>query len=80
MDESHRSLRDDYASSAPVVDALWEELGEMPGVLGARITGGGWGGCVVALARPGSLSGRGWRVRAVDGATVATGRGDRRGP
>ena len=45
----------------------------MPGVLGARITGGGWGGSVVALARPGAVAGRGWPVLAVAGASVEVG-------
>jgi galactokinase len=71
MDGSHRSLRDDYESSTPVIDALCDALQRRPGVLGARITGGGWGGCVVALARPGVLAEQGWVVRAVDGASVA---------
>jgi galactokinase len=72
MDDSHRSLRDDYESSTPDIDALCDELRSHPGVLGARITGGGWGGCVVVLARPGSLADRGWIVRAVDGASLVT--------
>jgi galactokinase len=70
LDESHRSLRDDFESSSPAVDAIWAELRAVPGVYGARITGGGWGGSVVALARPGALDGRGWLVRPVDGASV----------
>jgi galactokinase len=72
FDESHRSLREDYESSTPAVDALCAELRSVPGVYGVRITGGGWGGSVVALARPGSLAGRGWVVRAVDGAALVT--------
>ena len=47
------SLRDDYESSTPTIDALCADLRAMPGVFGARITGGGWGGGVVALTRPG---------------------------
>ena len=77
MDASHRSLRDDYESSIPAIDALCDELKSQRGVLGARITGGGWGGCVVAMARPGCLADRGWAdrawiVRAVAGASVVT--------
>lgn len=71
MDESHRSLRDDFGSSSPEVDDIWEDLRALPGVFGARITGGGWGGSLVALARPGALAGRGLVVRAVDGARLA---------
>lgn len=70
MDESHRSLRDDFESSSPTVDAVCAELRAVPGVHGVRITGGGWGGSVVALARPGALSGRGWVVVPVDGAAL----------
>jgi len=70
MTASHASLRDHFEVSAPVVDALVARLAEMPGVLGARMTGGGFGGCVVALVRPGALD-QGWLVRPVDGAEVA---------
>ena len=71
MDASHHSLSRDYESSTPDIDALCAALRREVGVLGARITGGGWGGCVVALARPGVLAERGWVVRAVAGASVA---------
>jgi galactokinase len=47
--ESHASLRDDYEVSTPELDALVEAL-EAAGALGARLTGAGFGGCVVALA------------------------------
>ena len=53
LEESHRSLRDDYEVSTPVVDRLVEILSRQRGILGARITGGGFGGAVVALARSG---------------------------
>lgn len=49
MSESHRSLRDDFDVSVPPVDALVEWLETQPGVWGARMTGGGFGGCVVSL-------------------------------
>lgn len=49
FDASHASLRDDYACSTPEIDALVERL-VGAGAIGARLTGAGWGGCVVALA------------------------------
>jgi galactokinase len=75
MTESHLSLAGDFAVSTPVVDSLVEDLASQPGVLGARMTGAGFGGCVVALCRPGSvdladLPTPAWRVRPADG-TVA---------
>jgi galactokinase len=54
MYESHRSLRDDFEVSSRELDALVDiagEIGEEGGVLGARMTGGGFGGCIVALVR-----------------------------
>ena len=59
MDESHASLRDDYQTSIAEVDRLVESL-RNAGALGARITGGGFGGCVVALM-PARVSDRWWR-------------------
>lgn len=56
LDEGHRSMRDDFEASAPAVDALVEAAKRHPDVLGARITGGGFGGAVVALVREGSSS------------------------
>ncbi len=50
MVASHRSLRDDYAVSGPELDALVAIALDTPGVLGARLTGAGFGGCAVALA------------------------------
>jgi galactokinase len=49
MTEGHRSLANDYRVSVPAVDELVEDLLARPGVLGARMTGGGFGGCVIAL-------------------------------
>jgi galactokinase len=66
---SHASLRDDFAVSVPAVDALVDRLVATDGVHGARMTGGGFGGCVVALARPGALT-EGWPVGASAGARV----------
>jgi galactokinase len=49
MDASHRSLRDDYEVSCAELDAMVEAAWTAPGVLGARMTGAGFGGCAVAL-------------------------------
>jgi len=51
MVDSHRSLARDFETSNPRMDAAVEELMDEPGVLGARMTGGGFGGCVVAIRR-----------------------------
>ncbi|HET6439483.1 MAG TPA: galactokinase [Anaeromyxobacter sp.] len=49
MNASHESLRDDYEVSCREVDLLVGLARKVPGVLGARITGGGFGGCTVNL-------------------------------
>jgi len=49
MDEAHASARDDYEISVPEIEALVEVARAQPGTLGARLTGAGWGGCIVAL-------------------------------
>jgi galactokinase len=49
MDASHVSLRDDFEVSCPELDAMTEILRTLNGVYGARMTGGGFGGCAVAL-------------------------------
>ena len=54
LDASHASLRDDYEVTIPPIDRLVALLREQPGVTGARMTGGGFGGAVVALARAGA--------------------------
>ena len=71
--ESHHSLAGDFAASTPEIDGLVEQLGATDGVYGARLCGGGFGGNVVVLCRPGSLEGPPWSprarvVRASDGA------------
>jgi galactokinase len=48
--EGHRSLRDDYEVSVPELDTLVEAAVEVEGCYGARLTGAGFGGCIVALA------------------------------
>jgi galactokinase len=52
MHQSHVSLRDDYEVSCAELDFLVEEAIKIKGVYGARMTGGGFGGCIVALVRP----------------------------
>ena len=57
MYASHASLRDDYEVSCEELDALVEiaqAIGPSGGVIGARMTGGGFGGCIVALVRSGA--------------------------
>lgn len=63
MGESHASLRDDYQVSCPELDALVRLAQDTPGVVGTRMTGAGFGGCTVALAREGYAEGL---VRAVE--------------
>ena len=53
MNASHESLRDDYEVSIPELDQLVAALRAAPGVLGARLTGAGFGGATVALCRIG---------------------------
>jgi galactokinase len=69
MTASHASLRDDFDVSTPELDALVARLTRTPGVIGARLTGAGFGGCAVALAHAGAAV-EGWRVRAAGGARV----------
>lgn len=54
MIEAHASMRDDFAASCPEVDTLVAIAVRLPGCLGARITGGGFGGCTVNLVEAGS--------------------------
>ena len=51
---SHDSLRDLYACSTPRLDAIVESARRLPGVLGARLVGAGWGGAVLVAAEPGA--------------------------
>jgi galactokinase len=69
MVESHESLRVDFDVSTAALDDLVERVMSVAGVHGARLTGAGFGGCVVALAEPG-VPIPGWRVRASDGAAT----------
>jgi galactokinase len=54
MRASHVSLRDDFEVSSDALDALVEIADAVPGVVGARLTGAGFGGCVVVLIEPGA--------------------------
>ena len=49
MKESHISLRDDYEVSCPELDCLVETAWDVPGVIGSRMTGGGFGGCTISI-------------------------------
>jgi len=49
MRDSHRSLRDDYEVSCKELDLMVEIASAQPGVIGARMTGGGFGGCTINL-------------------------------
>jgi galactokinase len=69
MDDSHFSLAHDYDVSTEVLDDLCRRLRHRDGVYGARLTGAGFGGCVVALAERGALS-EGWVVHPADGARL----------
>ncbi len=52
MGQSHASMRDDFAITVPAIDWLAEIMGEaVGGDGGARMTGGGFGGCVIAVTR-----------------------------
>jgi galactokinase len=49
---SHRSMQYDYEITCPEIDFLVDTAGKLPGVYGARMTGGGFGGCTVNLVSP----------------------------
>ena len=51
MNQSHISLRDDYEVTGLHLDTLAEEAWKIPGVIGSRMTGGGFGGCTVSLVK-----------------------------
>ncbi|NNF28387.1 MAG: galactokinase [Gemmatimonadetes bacterium] len=55
MSLSHASLRDEYEVSLPALDEM-VRIAETAGAYGARLTGAGFGGCIVALCSPDSLS------------------------
>ena len=64
FNESHASMRDDYEISIPEINFLVETAIAQPGVFGARLTGGGFGGSMVILAANGKgmrSHGRSWK-------------------
>jgi galactokinase len=54
--ESHASLRDLYECSRVELDWLVERAVSAPGVRGARLTGAGWGGCIIAVGSEDALT------------------------
>jgi galactokinase len=72
MYASHASLRDDFEVSCPELDLLVELAAASGGVIGSRMTGGGFGGCTVSLVRRAALDGAARHV--AEGYREATGR------
>ncbi|HUQ42203.1 MAG TPA: galactokinase, partial [Candidatus Limnocylindrales bacterium] len=62
INEGHASLRDDFDVSIPAIDAMVSAAQADKDVLGARITGGGFGGCVLVIARKGRGRAAGQRI------------------
>ncbi len=71
MTASHLSLRDDFEVSTHLMDDIVDKLSATPGVHGARLTGAGFGGCIVALAEPDAIP-FATRVEPSRGARIAT--------
>ena len=67
MSDSHRSLAEDFATSNDQMNAAVQDMRATPGVFGARMTGGGFGGCIVALCEPDAVV-DGWHVKPVSAA------------
>lgn len=76
MTASHESLCSDFDTSTSAMDRAVERCVNSPGVFGARMTGGGFGGCIVAICEPGALD-TGWLVRPSAGARRVPGVNDR---
>ena len=72
MRESHRSLRDDYEVSCEELDLMVEIANKAEGVFGARMTGGGFGGCTVNLVQSDSVDS--FKETVAKGYAEATGR------
>ena len=71
MTDSHASMRDDFEISCPEVDTMVELNAAVEGVYGARMTGGGFGGCTISLVDAGAVDTFTGRVAA--GYRAATG-------
>ncbi len=71
MRESHASLRDDFQVSCRELDTMTELAGQVYGVYGARMTGGGFGGCTINLVRSESVDG--FQAKVAQGYQSATG-------
>jgi galactokinase len=56
MQDSHRSLRDDYEVSCKELDLMVEIASAQPGLMGARMTGGGFGGCTINMVEAGAVN------------------------
>ena len=56
LQQAHASARDDYAVSTPELETLVAAASDAPGVVGARLTGAGWGGCVLVLVHQDSAT------------------------
>jgi galactokinase len=71
MKESHASMRDDFEISCPEVDAMVELNVAAAGVYGARMTGGGFGGCTISLVEADAVEA--FRHQVAEGYRAATG-------
>jgi galactokinase len=71
---SHASMRDDFEVSTPALDEIVGAVRGVPGVYGARVTGAGFGGCVIVLCRPKTRLNMPvvWRGRPAAGASLST--------
>jgi len=56
LNEAHASARDDYAISCPELEVMADAARAIEGTVGARLTGAGWGGCVVALVHEAAVA------------------------
>lgn len=74
MNASHDSLRDDYEVSCPEMELIIHAVRGAPGVLGARMTGGGFGGCAIALVNTSGLGGLVERLEGIHTGGQAAGR------